>query len=60
MNNFGVSEKTLDRNNIVNLMNLNDYETAKVLTQVWLEANDNLWGKWNMAIILDTKMILVF
>jgi len=43
-----------------NYINLNEYETAKVLTQVWLETNDNLWGKWNMAIILAHQNDLNF
>ncbi len=43
-----------------NYLNLKEFETAKVLTQVWLEANNNLWGKWNMAIILAYQNDLDF
>lgn len=35
-----------------NYINNKDYETALVLNKVWLYAEPNNWGRWNMAKIL--------
>ncbi|MTI40276.1 hypothetical protein [Fulvivirga lutimaris] len=35
-----------------NYINNKDYETAMVLTKVWLYAEPNNWARWNMAKIL--------
>ncbi|MEP2773918.1 MAG: hypothetical protein ABJH05_17320 [Fulvivirga sp.] len=35
-----------------NYISLSDYETAHVLTKLWLYAEPNLWGKWTLARVL--------
>lgn len=35
-----------------NYINQQEYETARVLTEIWLYTEPNLWGKWTMATVL--------